>query len=134
MFNVRQRVSASLQPTTKRLPFLLQPTLLNIFEYASLSDGEADFKFIIRMLPDSIFNIRLNKKFWEELIAYFPRYDTGHIGKDASNNSSTVACAFVTTRTFLPSRCLATIREFLTIRCLATIRGFLPIRCLQNHV
>jgi hypothetical protein len=30
----------------------------------------------------------LNKKFWEELIAYFPRYDTGNIGNDGSNNSS----------------------------------------------
>jgi hypothetical protein len=29
-----------------------------------------------------------NKKFWEELIAYFPWYDTGHIENDASNNSS----------------------------------------------
>jgi hypothetical protein len=50
-----------------------------------------------------------NKKFWEELIAYFPWYDTGHIENDATNNSSTVACVFVTAVTFLPSRCLATI-------------------------
>jgi hypothetical protein len=27
-----------------------------------------------------------DKKFWEELIAYFPWYDTGHIENDASNN------------------------------------------------
>jgi hypothetical protein len=46
------------------------------------------------------------KKFWEELIAYFPSYDTGHIENDASNNSSIVACVFVTAVTFLPSRCL----------------------------
>jgi hypothetical protein len=45
----------------------------------------------------------LNKKFWEELIAYFPWYDTGHIENDASNNSSIVACAFVTAATFLPT-------------------------------
>jgi hypothetical protein len=52
------------------------------------------------------------KKFWEELIAYFPSYDTGHIENDASNNSSIVACVFVTTVTFLPSRCPATIGGF----------------------
>jgi hypothetical protein len=50
-----------------------------------------------------------NKKFWEELIAYFPWYDTGHIENDASNNSSVVACVFVTGVMFLLSRCLATI-------------------------
>jgi hypothetical protein len=33
-----------------------------------------------------------NKKFWEELFAYFPWYDTGLIENDASNNSSIVAC------------------------------------------
>jgi hypothetical protein len=54
-----------------------------------------------------------NKKFWEELIAYFPWYDTGHIENDASNNSF-VACVLVTAVTFLPSRCLATIRGFFT--------------------
>jgi hypothetical protein len=64
-----------------------------------------------------------NKKFWEELIAYFPWYDTGHIINDASNNSSIVACAIVSAVTFLSSRCLATIRKFLRSRCLATIRG-----------
>jgi hypothetical protein len=40
-------------------------------------------------------------EFWEELIAYFPRYDTDRIEINASNNSSIV--------TFLPSRFLATI-------------------------
>jgi hypothetical protein len=62
-----------------------------------------------------------NKKFWEELIAYFPWYDTGHIENDASNNSSIVAGVFVTAVTFLPSRCPATIRGFLPTRYLATI-------------
>jgi hypothetical protein len=52
-----------------------------------------------------------NKTFWEELIAYFPWYDTGHI-ENASNNSSIFACVFVTAVTFLPSRCLATIGNF----------------------
>jgi hypothetical protein len=50
-----------------------------------------------------------NKKFWEELIVYFPWYDTGHIENDASNDSSIVACVFVAAVTFLPSRCLATV-------------------------
>jgi hypothetical protein len=50
-----------------------------------------------------------NKKFWEELIAYFPWYDTGHIENNGFNNSSIVACVLVTAVEFLPSRCLATI-------------------------
>jgi hypothetical protein len=49
------------------------------------------------------------KKFFGELIAYFHCYDTGHIENDGSNNSSIVACVFVTAVTLLPSRCLATI-------------------------
>jgi hypothetical protein len=36
-----------------------------------------------------------NKKFWEELIAYFPSYNKGHNENDASNNSI-VARIFVT--------------------------------------
>jgi hypothetical protein len=39
---------------------------------------------------------------------HFPWYDTGHI-ENASNNSSIVANVFVTSVTFLPSRCLTTI-------------------------
>jgi hypothetical protein len=73
-----------------------------------------------------------NKKFWEELIAYFPWYDTGHIENDASNNSSIVACVFVTAVTFLPSRRLATIGGFLPSSCLAKIRVLLPSRCLAT--
>jgi hypothetical protein len=73
-----------------------------------------------------------NNKFWEELIPYFPWYDTGHIENDASNNSSIVACVFVTAVTFPPSRCLAKTRGYLRSRCLATIRGFLPSRCLAT--
>jgi hypothetical protein len=71
--------------------------------------------------PRSSF-IKVNKKFWEDLIAYYPLYDTGHIENYASSNSSIVACVFVTTVTFLPSRCQAMIREYLQSRCLATIR------------
>jgi hypothetical protein len=51
---------------------------------------------------------RNNKKFWEELIAYFPWYKD-RIENDVSNNSSIVTCVFVTAVTFLPSRFLATI-------------------------
>jgi hypothetical protein len=66
----------------------------------------------------------VNKKFWEELIAYFPWYDTGHIKNEESNNSSIVACVFVTAVTLLQSRCLAMIREILPSLCLATIGGY----------
>jgi hypothetical protein len=73
-----------------------------------------------------------NKKFCEELIAYFRWYDTGHIENDASNNSSIVGCVFVTAVTFLPSRCVATVGRFLPSRFLATIREFLASRCLAT--
>jgi hypothetical protein len=51
-----------------------------------------------------------NKKYCEEVIAYFPWYDKGQIINDASNNSSIVACVFVTAVTFLTTRYLPTIR------------------------
>jgi hypothetical protein len=70
-----------------------------------------------------------NKKYWEELIAYFPWYATGHIENDALNNFSILACVFVTAVTFLPSRCIG---RFLRSRYLTTIRGFLPSRCLAT--
>jgi hypothetical protein len=35
----------------------------------------------------------------------------GNIENDVSNNSSIVACVFVTMVKFLPSRCLATVRD-----------------------
>jgi hypothetical protein len=56
----------------------------------------------------------INKKFWEELIAYFPWYDTGYIENDASKYSSTVACVFVSAVTFPQSSCLAMIGFFFT--------------------
>jgi hypothetical protein len=37
-------------------------------------------------------NTKKNKEFWEELIAYFPLYDAGHIENNAFNNSSIVLC------------------------------------------
>jgi hypothetical protein len=39
--------------------------------------------------------IYVNKKFWEELIAYVTWYDTDRIENDASNNCSIVAYVFV---------------------------------------
>jgi hypothetical protein len=56
-----------------------------------------------------LFPLFWNKKYSEELISYFPWYDTGHIENDASNNYSIVAFVFVTAVMFLPSRCLVTI-------------------------
>jgi hypothetical protein len=50
-----------------------------------------------------------NKKFWEEVITYLPRYDMDRIKNGASNNSSIFACVFVAALTYLPSRCLSTI-------------------------
>jgi hypothetical protein len=43
-----------------------------------------------------LINKQTYKKFWEELITYFPWYDTDLIENDVSNNSSVVACVFVT--------------------------------------
>jgi hypothetical protein len=62
-------------------------------------------------------------KFWEELVAYFHCYGTGHIENYVSKNSSIVSYVFVTAVMFLPSRYLATIGGFLPSSCLATIRG-----------
>jgi hypothetical protein len=68
------------------------------------------------LLSDRIRFYHFNKKFWEELIAYFPRYDTGCIENYVCNNSSIVACVFITSVMFLPSRCLAMIGWFLPSR------------------
>jgi hypothetical protein len=51
------------------------------------------------------------KKFWEELIVYFPWHDTDPTENAASNNS-VVACVFIAAVTFLPSFCLATIGRY----------------------
>jgi hypothetical protein len=88
-------------------------------------------RYIVPILTASL-NNQLNEKFWEELIAYFPWYDTGHIENDASNDSSVVACAFVTAVRFLPSCCLVTIGGSLPSCCLATIGGFSQNRCLAT--
>jgi hypothetical protein len=54
----------------------------------------------------------INGPLERNIIAYFPWYETDHIENDASNNSSIVACVFVTAVTFVPSRCLATMGFF----------------------
>jgi hypothetical protein len=74
-----------------------------------------------------------NNTFWEELIADFPWDDIDHTENDASNNSSIVACIFVTAVTFPPSRCLQTIGGFLPNRCLATIGGIHRHTHRQQH-
>jgi hypothetical protein len=51
--------------------------------------------------------------FWEELIAYFPRYDMNHIENNMSDNSTTVARVIIFMATFLLSCCLAMIGGFL---------------------
>jgi hypothetical protein len=80
--------------------------------------------FSISLCKEHLKDEHSYKKSWEELIAYFPWYDTGRIENYAFNNSSIVARVFVTAVTFLPSRCLATIRRFLPSRCLVTIGGY----------
>jgi hypothetical protein len=82
--------------------------LLSLYNMFRLSSGT----FFYATFP-AIFQLSVNvkKKFWEELIAYFPWYGTDHIENDSSNNSS-IACVFATAVTFLPSRCLATKRGY----------------------
>jgi hypothetical protein len=50
----------------------------------------------------------LNKKFWEEVIAYFPSIRHGPHIKRRTNNSI-ILCVFFAAVTFLPCRFLATI-------------------------
>jgi hypothetical protein len=49
-----------------------------------------------------------NRKFWEELIAYFLSCDTDRTENDITSNSSIIACVFITAVTFftepLPSK------------------------------
>jgi hypothetical protein len=55
---------------------------------------------------------KLNKKFCERLIVYFPSYGTDRTEDDVSSNSYIVTCVFVAMVTFLPSRCLEQMGEF----------------------
>jgi hypothetical protein len=86
----------------------------SIIEFADmhlvLGEWNGNATMVLQMLSDDT----ENRKFWEELIAYFPSYDMGHIENDVSNNSSNVACVFVTAVTILPSSCVATIGGFFT--------------------
>jgi hypothetical protein len=58
----------------------------------------------------------LNKKFWEELIAYFPWFDT-------ERPTIVIAWVVIAGVMFLPSRCLAIVGEILPSLCLASTGG-----------
>jgi hypothetical protein len=90
-------------PTKIIYAFLFSPIRATCSAHRILLD------LIILIILGIKFYNNINNKFWEELIAYFPWYDRGHIENDAPNNYSVVPCVFVTAVTFLPSRCLATI-------------------------
>jgi hypothetical protein len=61
---------------------------------------------------DGCVSLQKYKKFWGELIAYFPLNDTERIENEASNKSSVAECVFVAAVMFLPSRCSVTVGEF----------------------
>jgi hypothetical protein len=65
--------------------------------------------------------LRVNKKFWEELIAYFYLYNTDLVENDESNNYFIVGYVFVAAVIFLPSRCLVVVVGFLPSLFPATI-------------
>jgi hypothetical protein len=82
---------------------------LNIF---SLSPLAFLLNILLPLIPVTRKQFVLKyKKFWGELIAYFPWYDTDRRENEASNNSI-VACVFV-----------AALNFFLSSRCLATVKG-----------
>jgi hypothetical protein len=56
-------------------------------------------------------------QYWNDCSALC--WTSSHIENDGSNNSSIVACVFITSVMFLPSRCLTTIRGFLPNRAVA---------------
>jgi hypothetical protein len=63
--------------------------------------GLCDPREKLGLLPGpGLQEILSNKKFWEELIAFFPSYGTDRRETDGSNNSSIVACVFVAAITF----------------------------------
>jgi hypothetical protein len=67
----------------------------------------------LTILQDSHIDItdgrKLNKKFCEDLISYFPFPTT-------SKSSSVIACVYVAAETCLPSRCLVTMGDTKTAR------------------
>jgi hypothetical protein len=58
--------------------------------YMNFSSSGDDHYYGMMIMITAVITIKKtnnnNKKFWEELIAYLPSYDTGHIENDASNN------------------------------------------------
>jgi hypothetical protein len=53
----------------------------------------------------------LQKKFWDELIAYSPWHNTDRIENDASNNRNIVSIVFAAAVTLLPSLYAATLAD-----------------------
>jgi hypothetical protein len=74
-----------------------------------------DCKYFQGAIPEFVWKCRgsKNKKFWEELVTYFPLIQ--HEPHGTFNNSSTAACGFNVMETCLSSRCLK------MRHCLATI-------------
>jgi hypothetical protein len=68
-----------------------------------------------------------NKRFWEELTAYFPWYDMDNIENKTIDISYIVVCEFVAAVIFLASRFLATIRG-IHIRTHRLMRGIYEVR------
>jgi hypothetical protein len=76
----------------------------------SYEQHQSTFHFVMHLMNTwKSCNSVKNKKFREESIAYFPWYDTDRIEDDTPKDFSIVACVFVATVKFLPSRFLATI-------------------------
>jgi hypothetical protein len=59
--------------------------------------------------PDAVLHgFSINKKFWEELMAYFPLIRDGPYRKRRPQTILLMLRVFVATGTCIPSRCLAT--------------------------
>jgi hypothetical protein len=65
-------------------PFVIHMLLLHRFDHCG---------------ADMYISILLNKKFWEEVIAFFPSYNTDHIENSLSNNPYIAECIFVVAAT-----------------------------------
>jgi hypothetical protein len=69
---------------------------------------QAQISTLIYWLYKAIPPEHINKKFWEELIAYFPLIRRDRKENDVSSNSSIATCVLVAAGMCLPNRCLAT--------------------------